>query len=241
MVKSRESRVESRKRSAPVRFHSAFRIPHSAITLTEVLISMGILTLGLLGVAAMFPVGSHYMQKGDTADRASALAQSAFSDIMARGVLNPENWLQYEDRLPASILPANGWATNRFARPYATGLRNQIDFFGTNAAYLSQPTASGPDQLPFGGCDRSARRKCHARRHHFGESGQRLALFPIPIPELLEQHTKVAIDSAPMEHLARERNARAFQPRQLAHGAGDAPNARSHQPRLHAAHDTGNG
>ena len=37
----------------------------AASRLTEVLIAMGILTLGLLGVASVFPVGSFYMQKAD--------------------------------------------------------------------------------------------------------------------------------------------------------------------------------
>ena len=60
-----------------------------AITLTEVLISLGILTIGLLGVAALFPVGSYYMQKGEIADRGSAIAQAAFNDLIARGMLNP--------------------------------------------------------------------------------------------------------------------------------------------------------
>ncbi len=59
------------------------------LSLTEVLISMGILTLGLLGVASVFPVGSYYMQKAETSDKGSAIAQSVFSDLMARGMLNP--------------------------------------------------------------------------------------------------------------------------------------------------------
>ena len=53
---------------------------------------MGILTLGLLGVAACFPVGSFYMQKADIADRGSAIAQSVMNDIVARGMLDPRNW-----------------------------------------------------------------------------------------------------------------------------------------------------
>ena len=44
---------------------------------------MGILTIGLLGVAAIFPVGSFYMQKGDIADRGSAIAQAAFNETIS--------------------------------------------------------------------------------------------------------------------------------------------------------------
>src|SRR4051812_4858293 len=62
------------------------------LSLTEVLIAMGILTLGLLGVASVFPVGSFYMQKAEISDKASAIAQSVMNDIMARGMLNPRAW-----------------------------------------------------------------------------------------------------------------------------------------------------
>ena len=44
--------------------------PRRGLSLTEVLIAMGILTIGLLSVAAIFPVGSFYMQKAEIADRA---------------------------------------------------------------------------------------------------------------------------------------------------------------------------
>jgi hypothetical protein len=74
--------------------------PRSAITLTEVLISMGILTLGLLGVAALFPVGGFYMQKADIADRGSAIAQSVMSELVSRGMLNPRSWYV--------VVPENG-------------------------------------------------------------------------------------------------------------------------------------
>ena len=62
------------------------------LSLTEVLISMGILTLGLLGVAAVFPVGSHYMMQADISDKASAIAQSVMSDAATRGMLDPNSW-----------------------------------------------------------------------------------------------------------------------------------------------------
>src|SRR3954466_14581763 len=69
--------------------------PRSGLSLTEVLISMGILTLGLLGVASVFPVGSWNMQKAEISDRGSAIAQSVMSDIITRGMLNPRAWYMY--------------------------------------------------------------------------------------------------------------------------------------------------
>src|SRR3954447_25537920 len=64
----------------------------AGLSLTEVLISMGILTVGLLSVASIFPVGSFYMQKAEISDKASAIAQSVMNEIMARGMLNPRSW-----------------------------------------------------------------------------------------------------------------------------------------------------
>lgn len=74
-------------RSTPV------RNGRPAISLIEVLISMGILSLGLLGVAAIFPVGGYYLAAGDTYDRADVVAQAAMADAAARGWLDPENWV----------------------------------------------------------------------------------------------------------------------------------------------------
>lgn len=89
------------------------------ITLAEVLIAMGILAIGLLGVAAVFPVGGHYMQAGDIADRGGAIAQAALEDAIIRGHLDPENWVttQFDIVLGVQSDPA---------RPLAEGLREAL-------------------------------------------------------------------------------------------------------------------
>src|SRR3954470_15450979 len=106
----------------------------SALSLTEVLIAMGILTLGLLGVASVFPVGSYYMQKAEVSDRGSAIAQSVMNDLMARGMLNPRSWYTMvpiprlttvgdpnlgfpSDGKYSSLAASN--ITGRFIRPFA--------------------------------------------------------------------------------------------------------------------------
>src|SRR5215213_2097491 len=66
--------------------------PRRGLSLTEVLIAMGILTLGLLGVASVFPVGSFYMQKADNYDISSSLAQEAMNELETRGWLDPWAW-----------------------------------------------------------------------------------------------------------------------------------------------------
>jgi hypothetical protein len=103
-----------------------------------VLIAMGILTVGLLGVASIFPVGSYYMQKGDVADRGSAIAQAAFNDVLSRGMLNPETWLMWEDGqikpgTTAEIVPG---VRNTFTRRIPDKLRQQSAQLSAIAAML---------------------------------------------------------------------------------------------------------
>lgn len=132
---------------------SSIRIPNSeirnrlrrsalrlGISLTEVLIALGILTIGLLGVASVFPVGSWYMQKAAIADQGSAIAQSVMNEAVTRGLLNPSSWYVMVPAPPSP--PALGkWCTNfqsdgkfcewappslSFARPFATALSEAI-------------------------------------------------------------------------------------------------------------------
>lgn len=100
--------------------------PPRGITLTEVLISLGILTIGLLGVAALFPVGSFYMQKGEIADNGSAIAQAAFNDLMAQGMLNPNAWYEMAVNVPFPNLTGVDNGTNTFSRPVAAGMASAM-------------------------------------------------------------------------------------------------------------------
>jgi prepilin-type N-terminal cleavage/methylation domain-containing protein len=97
--------------------------PRRGVTLTEVLISIGILAVGLLGAAAMFPVGSYFMQKGEVADRGAAIAQAAFADLVARGDLNPENWRAWNQ-------------TDQVYQPMGQVMRN---WMSANSAIRSNP------------------------------------------------------------------------------------------------------
>lgn len=63
-----------------------------AITLLEVLISMFILTVGLLSVASLVPVGKIEQSRGDRIVRASACGRAAFREMKVRGILDPKNW-----------------------------------------------------------------------------------------------------------------------------------------------------
>ena len=64
----------------------------SGITILEVLISIGILSLGLASVLALLPAGGSQARKAMVDDRRSALGQNALADCQSRGLLNPANW-----------------------------------------------------------------------------------------------------------------------------------------------------
>ncbi len=100
-----------------------------AITLIEVLISMGILTIGLLSVAALFPVGGYYMRQGEIADRGAAIAQAAFADVVARGMLKAESWQMWEkekdtfDQVRPQFVAAAPTRRDSFTRPVTSSIR----------------------------------------------------------------------------------------------------------------------
>jgi hypothetical protein len=71
----------------------ASRLHRRGISLLEVLISMFVLLFGLMGVAAIFPVGNHYAGRGDQYERGAALAGTAFAEMKARGMLDPSVWI----------------------------------------------------------------------------------------------------------------------------------------------------
>jgi hypothetical protein len=59
------------------------------ISLLEVLFSIFVLSVGLLGLAAMVPVGKHQVTEASHADRGTAIGQAAFRDMKIRDMLDP--------------------------------------------------------------------------------------------------------------------------------------------------------
>jgi hypothetical protein len=62
------------------------------VSLLEVLIAVGVLTIGLLGVAAMLPVGRFEIVEAAKADRSAACGKAGLRDVKVRGMLNPRCW-----------------------------------------------------------------------------------------------------------------------------------------------------
>ena len=65
----------------------------TAITLLEVLIAIGILSVGLASVFALFPAARHLSGKALNYDRSATLAENAINDFLTRGFHNPRTWV----------------------------------------------------------------------------------------------------------------------------------------------------
>ena len=84
---------------------TAASTPRSAgITLTEILISILILGVGLVSLATLFPIGLLRLREAQRQTRSAYLFQSATADVEARGLLNSNSFV-YADLLN----PPNGF------------------------------------------------------------------------------------------------------------------------------------
>ena len=84
-VRSSECGVRS------VMLNSAFRIPHSAFSLIEVVISLAVLSIGVFGAMRVFPVGLRASQRSELISRASLLAERTMESLKLQA-LQPAAW-----------------------------------------------------------------------------------------------------------------------------------------------------
>jgi hypothetical protein len=85
-----------------------------------VLVSIFVLSVGLLGVAAVIPAGRVEMVEAMKADRTAVLGRAVLHDAVARGLLNPRAWVARSEANIAnweSVVRADG--TIRFGDSYA--------------------------------------------------------------------------------------------------------------------------
>lgn len=68
--------------------------PRAGVSLLEVLISIFVIMVGLLGIAAVIPVGRYTMVEIAKADRSGACGRAATRDVKVRAMVDPYQWLQ---------------------------------------------------------------------------------------------------------------------------------------------------
>ena len=69
------------------------RASRAGITLLEVLISIFVLSIGLLGVAALIPAGRFTIVETSKADRAGACGRAGLEEVKIREMADPTRWL----------------------------------------------------------------------------------------------------------------------------------------------------
>lgn len=141
---------------------------HRGITLIEVMMSTMVVSLGILGLVALIPLGTHLTERGVQADRVASLGERAYHEAKARQVFNPSKWFIPGDtdpignigpdeislesarlpvRQPYMIDPlffgANGTDSSRVVFPYATSLA----VAGASTASLDS-ASTRPIQMP---------------------------------------------------------------------------------------------
>ncbi len=70
------------------------------VSLLEVLIAMFVITIGMLGVAALIPTGHFAVVESTKADRAAACGRAAVSEVKIRRMLDSNSW-RWPDPTPA--------------------------------------------------------------------------------------------------------------------------------------------
>jgi hypothetical protein len=94
------------------------------ISLLEVLISMFVIMIGLLGIMAMIPAGRSDIVMGTKYDAATAMGQGTFREINIRGFLDPTQWRAYS---PAPLALTPVYAGGAFSATLSiTGLPGTI-------------------------------------------------------------------------------------------------------------------
>ena len=78
------------------KFHTR-AAPRRGVSLIEVLMSIFILSVGLLGMASLIPVGGYQVAEAIKSDRSAAVGRAAFNEVRMRGLLDPRAWRNGND------------------------------------------------------------------------------------------------------------------------------------------------
>jgi type II secretory pathway pseudopilin PulG len=124
----------------------------AGITLTEILIAIMILGIGLVSLATLFPIGLLRLREAQRQTRSAYLFESATADVAARGLLNKNSFV-YADfanlnppGFPMWFLsPLNPDGSGRY-----NPLTHDTAFYGADAFDPANPGASSPGSGGYG-------------------------------------------------------------------------------------------
>jgi len=69
------------------------RRARAGISLLEVLFAVGVLSVGILAMAALIPLGAYELLEAQKLDQSATLGRAAFRDLEVRGLLQPKLWV----------------------------------------------------------------------------------------------------------------------------------------------------
>ncbi len=123
---------------------TAASTPRSAgITLTEILISILILGVGLVSLATLFPIGLLRLREAQRQTRSAYLVESATADIEARGLLNANSFTAADLLNLANTLPL--WYPTASAAGNALGSGPEYNPLTHDTAYYGTDPADNPN------------------------------------------------------------------------------------------------
>ncbi|WDI40930.1 type IV pilus modification PilV family protein [Bremerella sp. P1] len=118
---------------------------HLGITLIEVMMSTMVVSLGILGLVALIPLGTHLTERGVRADRIASVGPRAFHEARARGAFAPANWV-----IPTAALASTNspfWLAQPTGLPVRQPYLIDPMFFGANGFDSTRRYFPYPTQL----------------------------------------------------------------------------------------------
>ncbi len=115
----------------------------AGITLTEILISILILGVGLVSLATLFPIGLLRLREAQRQTRSAYLVQSATADIAARGLLSSSSFIAADLLNLANTLPL--WYPTGSAAGNALGSGPEYNPLIHDTAYYGTDPADNPN------------------------------------------------------------------------------------------------
>lgn len=93
----------------------------SGVTILEVLFAIGVVIVGLLGIASILPVAGHQASESARAAESQALAQDWYAELFTRQLHHQSSWIYYND-----IASSPGYATYASIGTAKTGTPNCV-------------------------------------------------------------------------------------------------------------------